>query len=467
MKHLKVSELLKSFSARELNDCRKYLSSHYLNENTDVLKLYEWLIQFSPGFDAAELTKQHIFRLLFGNKKFNDLKVRHALSDLTSKLESYLAFAAFYSDKNVQQQLLRKELAKRECSKNYSSIKYKPSQPVPRNTEYYTDHFKDAFIHLYYWQGKQNRTNVAEVENTAQSLNQLFLSGKLQLCCELINSNVAGSDDPEQSSIKAIEKIVSETNLDNEPFINIYYCILQMLLYPAVEEHYRRLIQLLHDNNNEFAPGDMREMYQYAMNYCIRKINNGNANYLQLLFEIYETILQNKIIFYDGYLSQWDYKNIVSLSLRLGHVQWASAFIRDGSKDLRSEEKDNAVNFNLAYWNFSQQNFSKARTLLQKVTFTDLVYQLDARSILLKVYFEEENTEAFFYHAEAFRVFLNRNKQISPNQQKLYKNLIRYTSQILKAGFKKSRLQEINASIEKNPQVADVKWLKEKINELI
>ena len=92
---------------------------------------------------------------------------------------------------------------------------------------------------------------------------------------------------------------------------------------------------------------------------------------------------------------------------------------------------------------------------------------MDVRSILLKIYFEQSEDESFFYHASAFKAFLNRNKQIANSQQLLYKNLIRFTQKLMRAGTNQTKLLVIKKEINTNPKVADVKWLKEKVEELL
>ena len=102
----KTIEILKTFSPREWNDCRNYLSSTYLNENKTLLKLFNLLYKSSPLFDDKELTKQYLYSKLFGRTRYNDQKMRYLLSDLTIKLEDYLAFGNFYLDKQLQHQLI-------------------------------------------------------------------------------------------------------------------------------------------------------------------------------------------------------------------------------------------------------------------------------------------------------------------------------------------------------------------------
>jgi hypothetical protein len=219
----------------------------------------------------------------------------------------------------------------------------------------------------------------------------------------------------------------------------------------------------LKDKTHFFSSGEVFDMFQYLMNYCIRKINLGNTGYVNTLFEIYQLVLERKIIYKDRYLSQWDFKNIVVIGLRAAKNEWVMNFIEKYKNDLPENEKENAYTYNLAYYHFGSGNYREAISMLQKVAFTDLYYQLDTRAILLKCYYELDDEEALLYHLAAFRIFLSRNKLVSDYQRTLYRNLIRYTTKLTRFINNKKQLKNLLKDIEQEKQVADIGWLKAKV----
>ena len=104
---------------------------------------------------------------------------------------------------------------------------------------------------------------------------------------------------------------------------------------------------------------------------------------------------------------------------------------------------------------------------LQEVEFTDLYYQLDSKSILLKVYFETDEQEALLHHIAAFKVFLSRNKNISSYQLTIYKNFIRYSLKIFRAGTNTGKLNILKKEIASSSNISDRNWLLERINEVL
>lgn len=113
--------------------------------------------------------------------------------------------------------------------------------------------------------------------------------------------------------------------------------------------------------------------------------------------------------------------------------------------------------------------------LLREVEFTDIFYNLDAKVMLLKIYYELEEDEAFLSLAASFKIFLSRTRLINENTRNLYMNLLAFTSKLytmrMKHIFRKGKafqlkLRELKDKTENN-SVANSRWLVGKIEELI
>ena len=208
-------------------------------------------------------------------------------------------------------------------------------------------------------------------------------------------------------------------------------------------------------------------MYVYAKNYCIRKINHGDIEYIRELFDLYKVMLKDRIIFKDNYLSQFDYKNIVYLGLRISEFDWVQQFIVKYNEHLDPAIRANAYTYNMAYFHFFQNNYDEVLTLLRSVEFTDFYYHLDSKSLLLKTYFELEESEAFFSLIEAFKVYIKRNNLIPAYQKSGYTNMIKLTSKMFKWKLNpRNDLQDLVDEFNNTKPVVDVLWIKKKLEDL-
>ena len=208
-------------------------------------------------------------------------------------------------------------------------------------------------------------------------------------------------------------------------------------------------------------------MYVYAKNYCIRKINHGDVEYIRELFDLYKVMLKDRIIFKENYLSQFDYKNIVYLGLRISEFDWVKNFISKYNEHLDPAIRQNAYTFNMAYYHFFQNNYDEVLTLLRSVEFTDFYYHLDSKSLLLKTYFELEETEALFSLIEAFKVYIKRNNLIPAYQKTGYINMIKLSSKLYKWKLNpKNNIQDIVDEFNNTKPVVDVLWMRKKLETL-
>jgi hypothetical protein len=217
----------------------------------------------------------------------------------------------------------------------------------------------------------------------------------------------------------------------------------------------------------KFPRAEAKDMYVFALNYCIRKLNSGQLSYLNELFVLYKALIEREIIFEDGKLAPSDFKNIVTTGLRSGQLDWTEQFIQIYKDYLPAEHRQNTYIYNLAFLHYYRKEFSKALKLLQTAEFTDVFYQLDAKALLLRTYYELDETEPFLNLADAFTNYLKRNKQISDYQRTVYLNFVKYAKKLmlLRTGSRLS-LEAVRNELQELKQAASLQWLQEKAAEI-
>ncbi|MGB4929170.1 MAG: hypothetical protein WBP43_04315, partial [Chitinophagales bacterium] len=153
--------------------------------------------------------------------------------------------------------------------------------------------------------------------------------------------------------------------------------------------------------------------------------------------------------------------------LRINEFEWVKNFITKYNEHLDPAIRQNAYTFNMAYYHFFQNNYDEVLTLLRSVEFTDFYYHLDSKSLLLKTYFELEETEALFSLVEAFKVYIKRNNLIPAYQKTGYINMIKLTSKMYKWKLNpKNSIQDIVDEFNNTKPVVDVLWMRKKLETL-
>lgn len=467
MKTSKINELIRALEPAEIPLFREKLASGEGKTDRKLAVLFETCLPLARE-SGVDPDKKEAFRKCFPGQKFNDQLYRYLASDLASRLERFIARRGFEKDARLYARVLSRELASRNAAKAYNRYRLgfeqeKNETPV-RDADYYQHRYETEFIHLVKANAAMKREEKSNIAEVVESLDRFYLARKLQLCCEIFNVRNVLAVEHRVFLLDEILQHLRNRSYDDTPVIRVYFRILMTLIESGNEEHFHQLRELLIRHETEFSLRELRDMYQYVLNYVIKKINLGNTGWQKTLLDIFRVTLENKALLYDGYLPHLDYKNIVTVSLREKEYDWTRRFIEDYHKALLPAERENAYRYNLANWYFQTGQYARSLKLLQQVEFSDLYYQLDSRSILLKTWFELDDTDSFFYHAGAFRIFLRRNRLVSDYQRTIYLNLIRYSTQLMRAGGNKKKIAGIRKKVEEKRNVADLNWLLGKLS---
>ena len=85
-----VISILNTFSQEEIKQFEDFLNSPFYNKNTKVIQFFNVLKEYHPGFDDEKLTKENLFKELFGNVKYKESYIRNLFSDLNILAEQFL-----------------------------------------------------------------------------------------------------------------------------------------------------------------------------------------------------------------------------------------------------------------------------------------------------------------------------------------------------------------------------------------
>lgn len=471
MRTSKLFSILEHFDKYEQNRCRKYLQSPYFNRDETLVCLFDLLTEdINNGSNGKGLLeKEEIWKRLNPGKSYDDVRFRKYYSDLLKLIEGFLAQGVYEGNPMNQIIFLIKAIGAKKMEKLYNSAmrtarRLSDEQSNRSSVYFYTQYeIEKNYYELAHFDFK--RTDRSNIEEIIENLDNFYLAEKLRFLCSALSRQSIASHDYNLKFIDEILSYISKNGFEDIPPIAIYYQIYMTQTQPE-EEHYFKLKELLEKYSLQFPPKEGYIIYSYALNYCIRKINQGNEQFLLEYFHLYESGIKNEIIFANGGLSPWDFKNIVILALRLGKYDWTKSFIEEYSAKLPENFRDNAVTFNLARLHWYQKQHDHVIELLREVEYEDVTYNLESKAMLLATYYETDEIEPLYSLLESFRTFLNRHKNIPIQRRKYYKNLIKYTKKLTKIlpGDEKS-LEKLKKEIEETREFSD-RWLNEKIAEL-
>ena len=468
----KLTDLLSGLEKREIKRFEQFLLSPYFNTNDRNVVLFGCLSKYHPHYNDPKLSFRLLFDALFKGKKFDEQKVRYAMTDLTLLLERFIALETAQQNDDFHQQMLLVGLHQRNHDKYFlqtlRAAQEQQAKDQIRDTQFYHHQLLLEEEAYKFTATRQNRTLDSSLQQLSDNIDIHFLTQKLKYSCEILNRQNVLSAEYDTRLLDVILAYLDEHPFEEIPAIHIYLTILLTLKEPEDEQHYYRLKGLLIENKNHFTATEMRDMYAFLQNYCIRKANLGKAEYMGELLNAFKLLLENGFIFENGFISPADFKNIVTVALRRNEHEWVAHFLASHSIRLRKEFRSNAKDYNYARLSYNLGELKQARKLLSKTDFTDLYYHLDSKVLLMKTYYELDDFEPLLALIGSFRVYLKRNRKISDYQRTIYLNLIKYVRKItrIKLGSRLSA-KSILEEVQELGKVADQRWLEQKLTELM
>ncbi len=462
--------MLSTLTTRELRRFEEFIISPFFNKNETPVQLFQVLKKYHPHYEEHKTSMEAIFPKLFPKEKFEEQRLRYLMTDLTKLLEEFLSYTEYDKQEINKKYLLMSALDNRNLDKHFTAT-YENARLVQdkepyRDVNYYFNRYlleEKAYQHIH---AKEQDALETSIQQAVDNLDVYYLSNKLRYCSALLTRQNILREDFHNPLLNEILQYLEKNNYDHVPSVAIYYLILKTLNDRDNLDNYSKLKELLEKNLEKFAISELQDMYTSLMNFCIYKINTGDSSFLKELFEQYKFIIEKGIIFENGYISPHEFKNIVIVGLRVNEVDYIEKFLHDNKEHLHPEFQDSIYTYNLAFVHFYKKDFSKALRLLQTADFKDVFYHLDARTLLLRTYYELDETEPFFSMIDSFNNYLKRNKLISESQRTSYLNFVKYVKKLMQIRLgSKMTAAELKAEIEDVKHVGNQQWLLQKIEE--
>ncbi|MFY0674245.1 MAG: hypothetical protein JXQ87_12630 [Bacteroidia bacterium] len=470
MKESKLFEAIQTLEKREFASFLKFVRSPFFQEHRYVLTLAGVFEDFYPDLNDDVLPREKIFDLVFEGE-FNDLKVRHLMSDMLKLFERFVAYEIFEEDEVYLEINKLNYYRNKGLDKHFTTTEKRIHKSIEKNGVYTNEelYYKKFLLERelnQFMSDRFTRKGASNVKNTSEALDNFFILQKLRYGCMQLNYGKVFSQSFQLLLLDEIVQHVSRIDLSEDPLIRAYYYAYNMLKSPDETSSFFGLKEIL-SASTVFDISLNFELYNFAQNYCIGYINRGRKEFFEELFQLYKLSIKNDVVTYNQNLHPADFKNIVTIACRLEQYDWADDFIKNYGDYLPEEERENAITINRAqmYWYVGQ--LSQAVRLLSRVEFNDPFYALDAKSLLVRIYFELGEKDVLFSFCDSFKIYLKRNKLISKAHLNNHLRLISLVSKLakLKSG-QLEKLEKIKQDIIESQGLSNKKWLLEQAQKL-
>ena len=466
MHRSKVIRLYNSLNASDKRSLNKFIHSPVHNLHKDVIELYQYIYKLKK-ITQENVERNLVHRQIFPGKSFSEINIRHVSSYLFQIIESFISYNELDTSQTAKFVSLTKYYSQHGLNKLLEGTvkKFKKKEPeLKKDASFYHD--KYLILDELMQAGEQsNRTGDKDFKTVNDTLDIYYFAEKLKQSSSLLSHQSISDQDYDFSFIEGILEYVLKRDLVKVPAIAIYYYNYYMVKEADNLEHFEKFKTVLTSNTNSFEEKELKDLYLLAINFCIKKMNEGQGDYLKKGFELYQLGLENKALLPYGILSRYTYRNIITVALLQNENKWALDFIHAFKDFLDPRYKEDTYQFNLAFYYYRIKDYKKSLQILVVLEFDDEITITRAKSLQLKMYYDSNEIDILESFLDSFWIYLKRKKGLGYHADNCFK-LIRYTKSLvhMPPGDDK-RLNKLKGKILNEPNFSEKKWLLAKVNE--
>lgn len=473
----KLLELFKTLTKYELSRLDIYIDAQKDLLKEEILWLYNNVRRNYTNSTSPKLDRQYVIDKLYNH---NDAKKaeadwRRLMTSLTKVIENFLVSLEINNENLLLKVFLLRAYTNKGLDNMFEEEFAKLTKPPAQNTEYELHHLLYLFLIEEEMYNKKSLAQVAGVNKNIdvllERLDLHYIVTKLRIMCDLYSGrNFLPSPVEKPWLLNEILAYVEEQpTLTEHPLVSVYYRILVMQLAPS-KEKYDDFLNYLEIHELNFTPTLLHDLYFYALNYCGQQINSGNIGYHGDMFKVYEKFYNEDNTYKIRVLIKEDFKNVVTVCIRLGEIAFAENFIAQYCKYLNAEDKDLALNAALGELNIQKKEYKKALDYLYAIKTSDIFTMLNARVSILKCYYEQQEWRLLDSSLSAASAFLLTNKKIPESNKWNYKVFFRILRKLLnvREEYKeraRKKILKLKLEMEQENLTVFV-WLYQKVTEL-
>lgn len=454
MQNHKLILILKSLSQKELNAFVRMVNTPYFNRKEEVILLIEYLKKQYPKFSENSVEKDKVFKVISKEKVFNNRFLDDTVYYSIKLLEQFLVIETLQNNSGLQLKILMESYKNRDLSELSLKVieKYRKQEKdtfLSFNSILLNYDFELNSYLMEKTSYKESSTDSLYAANN--NLNICYWLGKLHINDEInsrqeVLSSIENVIQPEEKKI--LENVLEKTNHD---FLKIFYFFNfpdELYVYEEVKQIY-----LSHTNNIAYLLN--RKILSSFINYCKKSYSKSQEpKFIKEWFDWYKIGIDSKILYSFGGLNDTTYLNIVHLGIVQKEFDWIGQFIQQ-SKDIISDKQ--LFDLSQGMYFYAVKDYDKALNVLLEVTFGHIHQNLNARSIIAKIYFESKQYDLLENHLNAYEIYLRRQDEISEQLKEVNINFVLACKKLVKAQFDKKVKASLQKDIKEKP-IAYKSW---------
>ena len=444
--------LLRTFKVAERRRAVRFLKSPYHNARPEAVLLFQELLRL----DRQDKTpnRESIRTHLFPQRDATWFRLLQ--SHLYRRLEDFLIVESLREQPRRARLQLVEQFQRRKLSRHVERhLKRLPDAPYLQAENYLGDFRREQVRFAQLTSRNRSRVdlNLRDCEDT---LDRALVAMKLRQSCITRSHETVSSS---RHQIHFLPEILDYAANRPEPEIQLYRACFLALYQEPTDERFREYRSLLLRYGAQFPPAESRSLFVGALNFCIRKINENKSSYLREAFDLYRAGIDNETLFESGQLSRFTFNNVVGIALRLNELTWTERFLDGYAQLLRDQWRTPTLGLNRARYHYARQQYDEALVHLREVDQRDLITNMTAKILQLKIYQETKQLDLLDAHLRTMQRFVERNPQTAYHRVN-WNNIIRFTRKVMSHNpYDESERSNLRRDIEAAEPLTEKDWL--------
>lgn len=475
--------LLRLITPDEWKAFVKFVSSPYFNKGRNYGPLVEILGRYHPAFESDEITKERIYEELYPGRAFKGTVMNTMLSGLGGLCEDFFVQQEM-SRKFDRNECLLRQYSRRGYRKGAAGISAKieasaNSEPVSTR-EFYCR--LESFFALddYFVVTDQRSKRNQNLVNAIGNLICFFVLQSSIYRKELLASNAHSPSDLFESlplkimseiDVEMIAHKILKEKGQSYSILAIYNLIRKALEDLQLNAHYQELKDTVNMNINLFDLQTGKKLLQNMQMISVLKINLGKNEFQKESYLIMKQLFQGG--FYDDeddapFLRPSRIRTMLKQSLLQGDIDFAEKMAKESAGKVEPALRKALANYCMAEISFARNKFDDALMYLSGDIPESILFRLDMRRLMAKIYLETGSADSLNSLLDAFAHFLKNTKSGNKDIIERNRNFIRFVKKISKLSESKFRAADIAliGSELRLKNVSDKKWITSKLAEL-
>jgi hypothetical protein len=405
-------QVLRVLTAKELREFGKFLAAPVHNSRSDVQALFQYLKTCLQKHVAPDA--QIAMHEVLEEGKSSSAQMHLVKTYLLRLLETWLIQEEMRVETGLQSRLLARAYRHRQLPEMAARTLRRDQEEALESPLRDSTFFENAYenrLELLLLSEQKGRAKSLDLQELTNAQDLAFVCEKLQNACLLL-SHQAVSQKAYQTGL--LDAVLAWLGTDHDflkyPSVAAWYHGYFALQDENGDAHFAALKDILIENHAQFSMEELRKAYLISVNFCIKRLNRGQTEYIRKVFEIYKSGLAIDVFLENGNFSRFTFNNIAAIALNLQEYDWVRIFLEDYKFRLQEVHREATFSYNMARYFYQTRQFAAAQEQLQKMEYDDVLQNLTAKTLLAKIYFEMHEWMALDSILESISAFARRNK---------------------------------------------------------